>query len=68
MFDEFQKIIAEIGKLPPADKAAAQTVFVAWCVARVVYYVVAGVVVWALGRRLIQACFAAWREAHRSAD
>jgi flagellar biosynthesis/type III secretory pathway M-ring protein FliF/YscJ len=67
MFDDFQKILDEIQKLPDPEKvAAAQTAFVTWCVAQVVYYLVAGVVTWALGRRIVQAVFAAWREAKRS--
>jgi flagellar biosynthesis/type III secretory pathway M-ring protein FliF/YscJ len=68
MFDDFHKIIEEIRLLPDAEKAAAQTAFVTWCIMSVVYYVVAGIVVWALGRRLIQAIFAALREAKRSAQ
>ncbi len=66
MFDEFNKIIEAIGRLPEPDRATAQTAFVTWCVAQVVYYLVAGVVVWALGRRIVQAVFAALREAKRS--
>jgi hypothetical protein len=67
MFEDFQKILDEIHKLPDAEKvAAAQTAFVTWCVAQVVYYLVAGVVTWALGRRVVQAVFAAWREAKRT--
>ncbi|MGC4034260.1 MAG: hypothetical protein QM754_21485 [Tepidisphaeraceae bacterium] len=65
MFDDFQKIIEQIKTLPAPEKATAQTAFIAWCAAKIVYYLVAGVVAWALGRRLIQACFAAWREARR---
>lgn len=66
MFEEFKEIVDTIQKLPEADKQTAQTMAVTWCVAQVVYYIVAGVVIWALGRRLIQACFAAWREARRT--
>ena len=66
MFNDFHKIIQEIQTLPPADKTTAETAFVAWCVAKVVYYLVAGFIAWSLGRRLIQASFAALREARRS--
>ncbi len=66
MFDEFNKIIEAIGRLPDAEKATAQTAFVTWCVAKVIYYLVAGVVVWALGRRIVQGVFAALREAKRA--
>lgn len=67
MFDDFHKILEEIRQIPEPEKvAAAQTAFVTWCIAKVVYYVVAGLVTWALGRRIIQGLFAAWREARRS--
>ncbi len=68
MFQEFQKIIELIQQLPEADKETAQTAFVTWCVAKVVYFLVAGTVAWLLGRRIIQATFAAWREAKRTAS
>ena len=68
MFDDFHQIIQEIQKLPDPAKATAQVAFVSWCAAKIVYYVVAGVVVWALGRRLLQATFAAMREASRSQE
>jgi hypothetical protein len=67
MFDDFTKTLDEIKRLEdPAKVSAMQTWFVIKCVMAVVYYVVAGVVAWALGRRLIQATFAALREARRS--
>lgn len=65
MFDEFHKIIEGIKALPEADKAAAQTAFVTWCIAKIVYYIVVGLITWALGRRIVQASFAALREARR---
>jgi len=65
MFDDFQKIIDAIHKMSDAERATAQTAFVCWCVARVVYYIVVAFVAWALGRRIVQACFAALREARR---
>ncbi len=67
MFDDFQKILQAIRELPDPERvAAANTAFVTWCVANVVRYLVTGVVVWALGRRVLQAVFAAWREAKRT--
>jgi hypothetical protein len=68
MFDDFRKILDEIQRLTPQEQSAAKTAFVAWCIAQCVYYIVAGVVAWALGRRLIQACLAAWREARRPGE
>jgi hypothetical protein len=66
MFEEFKQITDEIRNLPDPEKATMQTWLVVKCVMSVVYYVVAGFVVWALGRRLIQAMFAAFREARRT--
>lgn len=69
MFEDFSRILDEIKKIEdPAKVSAAQTAFVGWCIASVVYYAAAAVVTWALGRRLIQATFAALREARRSGD
>ncbi|HEX8340759.1 MAG TPA: hypothetical protein VF624_07615 [Tepidisphaeraceae bacterium] len=69
MFDEFSKILEEIRKIEdPAKVGAAQTAFVTWCVARVIYYLVAGFIAWALGRRIVQGTFAALREARRAND
>ena len=68
MLDDFRQIIDEIRRLPDPARQTAQTAFIAWCVARVVYTIVCGVVVWALGRRLIQAVLAASREAKRSGE
>jgi len=66
MYDDFKRILEEMAKLDDAQRAAMQTWFVVRCVITVVYTVVGGIVVWALGRRLIQASFAALREARRS--
>jgi hypothetical protein len=66
MLDEFNQVITQLKTAPDDVKATMQTWFVVKCVMAVVYYAIAGVVVWALGRRLIQASFAAWREARRS--
>ncbi|MDB5324625.1 MAG: hypothetical protein JWM57_194 [Phycisphaerales bacterium] len=68
MFDEFHKIIAELQKLPEPMRETARTAFITWCIARCIYYIVSAIVIWALGRRLIQACLAAWREARKSND
>ncbi len=67
MFEEYIKILNHIKDLPDADKGTARTAFICWCLAKIIYYVVAGVVTWALGRRIIQAVFAALRESKRSA-
>ncbi|HEY0007823.1 MAG TPA: hypothetical protein VGB55_03780 [Tepidisphaeraceae bacterium] len=68
MIDEFKQILDQIRTLPDAEKATMQTWLIVTCVMSVVYYLVAGVVVWALGRRIIQGSFAALREARRTND
>ena len=59
------KVFAEIARMPPDVREAAQTALVTTCVLYCVYYIAVALVVWALGRRLIQASFAAWREVRR---
>ncbi len=52
-------------KQPVEQRQHFTTVFVLWSIAHIVYYIVAGLIIWTLGRRLIQASFAAFREARR---
>jgi hypothetical protein len=49
----------------PAMRGSMTTMFVWWTIAHIVYYIMAGVAVIVLGRRLIQASFAAFKEARR---
>ena len=49
----------------PALRSNMTTMFVWWTVAHVVYYIAAAVTAIILGRRLIQASFAAFKEARR---
>lgn len=67
MFDDFQKIIDQIKMMPDPEKTSLQAAFIGWCIAKCIYYIVCAIVVWALGRRLIQSSFAALREARRAA-
>jgi hypothetical protein len=49
----------------PAMRSQFTTMFVWWTVAHIVYYIAAAVTAIILGRRLIQASFAAFKEARR---
>lgn len=49
----------------PAMRSQFTTMFVWWTIAHIVYYIMAGIAVVVLGRRLIQASFAAFKEARR---
>lgn len=51
--------------MSPEEQGHAQTMFVWACIAYCVYYVVVGTVAIVLGRRMIQAVFAAFKEARR---
>jgi hypothetical protein len=68
MLDQFNQVLEKISKLPEGDKETMQTWLIVTCVMSVVYYLVVGAVVWALGRRIVQASFAALREARRVND
>ena len=49
----------------PAMRSNMTTMFVWWTIAHIVYYIMAGVAVVVIGRRLVQASFAAFKEARR---
>jgi len=49
----------------PAMRSQFTTMFVMWSIAHIVYYIMAGTAVILLGRRLIQATFAGFKEARR---
>ncbi|CAN5499210.1 hypothetical protein BH09PLA1_BH09PLA1_35690 [soil metagenome] len=49
----------------PQMRGQFTTMFVMWTIAHIVYYIMAGFAVILLGRRLIQASFAAFKEARR---
>lgn len=67
MPDWIQQVFDAIELMDEPAQSAATTALVTTCVIYCVYYAVVGLVVWALGRRLIQASFAAWREARHDA-
>ena len=65
MLDEMRLLIEEVKKLGEAERGPFVTWLVVVMVRDVSYYIVSGLVAWALGRRIIQGTFAAIREARR---
>ena len=67
MVDELKILLNEVSKMAPDQKG----VFTTWCIITLIrdlaYYTVAGIVAWALGRRLIHAILMAYRESKRAA-
>jgi hypothetical protein len=64
-FDNLRDLYNQMNAKPPAERGQYLSGFVWIVVAYIVYYLVAGFVVWSLGKRLIQASFAAYKEARR---
>ena len=67
MVDELKFLLNEISKLSPEQKSVYQTWVVVSLIRDLAYYTVIGVVAIALGRRIIHAILAAYREAGRRA-
>ena len=67
MVQELRDLLNEVSKLAPDQKSAYQTWLVVSLIRDIAYYVVAGIVAWALGRRLIHAILTAYRESKRVA-
>ncbi len=67
MVQELKDLLNEVSKLAPEQKTAYQTWLIISLIRDLAYYVVAGIVAWALGRRLIHAILAAYRESKRAA-
>jgi predicted permease len=65
MIDDLSQFLEKARTLPPDKHTAVMTMFVFWSVAQCVYYIVLGVVVIVLGRRMINAALTAWREIRR---
>jgi len=65
MIDDLSQYLNQVKTLPADKRTAAMTVFVFWSIAQCIYYIVLGVVVIVLGRRLIHAFMTAWREIRR---
>jgi hypothetical protein len=65
MFDEWGQIIEEVKKLNDGQRGPYITWIVVTGIRDIAYYVIVGIVAWALGRRLIQGVLSAIREASR---
>ncbi len=64
-FDSLKDVYNQMRGVAPAERGPFVTTFVWLVIAYVVYYLVAGFVVWSLGKRLLQASFAAYKESRR---
>ena len=56
MYDDFQKVLEELRKLTGDEKSAMTTWVVVEGLLMLARYIVTGVVVFVLGRRIINAC------------
>jgi len=65
MIEEAKALINEVAKLDPAQRAPYQTWLIVMLIRDIAYYAVAGIVTFALGRRLIHAIMTAYRESRR---
>jgi hypothetical protein len=65
LIDSLREAYRSLQTLSEPDKGRATTMFVMTALAYITYYIVAGTVIIVLGRRLIQASFAAFKEARR---
>jgi hypothetical protein len=65
MLEEMRLLMSEIAKLDEAQRGPYTTWLIVTMIRDVSYYIVAGIVVWALGRRLIQAVAQGMRESRR---
>jgi hypothetical protein len=65
MVDELKVILNEVSKLSPEQRGPWTTYLVISLIRDLAYYVVAGIVAFGLGRRIIQAVLTAVRESRR---
>jgi hypothetical protein len=65
MFENFKEAIDAVSKLAPEQRAPYQTWLVVEGIRDVAYYLILGIVVWAVGRRMIHAILAGMRESGR---
>ena len=64
-FSHLQEAYKTMKEMPADQRGPFTTTFVVTAMAYMVYYIVVGTVIIVLGRRLIQASFAAFKEARR---
>ena len=65
MLEEMRMLMSEVAKLDEAQRGPYTTWLIVTMIRDISYYIVAGIVVWALGRRLIQGVLQAMRESRR---
>jgi len=65
MYDDFLKALQDLQKLSGQERQYAITWLVFWCLLLLVRYVITGLVVYLLGRRLISAFAVALTSAQR---
>jgi hypothetical protein len=65
MIEEIRQIIAKIQSLPPDQRSGVIATSIFISLAKMTYYIMLGIVVIILGRRLIYATLSAWKEARR---
>lgn len=65
MFENTKAFVEFMQGLSPEAQSTAMTWLVVELIGRMTLYIVTGVVVWALGRRLIQAATYAYKESRR---
>ena len=66
MLDETRLLFEEVKHLDASQKSTFVTWLVVSLVRDVSYYIVLGILIFTLGRRLIQACLTAIRESRRA--
>ena len=54
-----------VNKLPDKER---QTALVVWCITESIYYIVIGLIVWSLGKRIINVATLAYKDARRDAS
>lgn len=62
---DIREYLAEVKELDQAMHDTLQTALITQCILSSIYYIVLGLVIWALGRRIIQSIFAGIKEAKR---
>ncbi len=62
MYDDFRRAIEDLSKLSETDRQYATLWLVLWCVLVIVRYAITGVVVFAIGRRIVGAFAMALKE------
>ncbi len=62
MYDDFRRAIEDLSKLADKDRQYATLWLVLWCLLAILRYAVTGVVVFAIGRRIVGAFAMALKE------